>query len=53
MSNESFKPADPLDIDSATCKVIENHDTVVSINDWLLYVHEARELRDWLNKVIP
>lgn len=48
-----FKSAESLVISETEEVRVCKHNTLVDLNGWLLYVHEAERVRDWLNEVLP
>jgi len=53
ITQEKFRDAPPLDADGFDCEVVANGKCIdLLVYDWLS-VEEARQLRDWLNKVLP
>lgn len=51
--NGMFNFQEPFVLNEDEQASINKKGNLIDVNGWLLYVHEARLLRDWLNEVIP
>jgi len=48
-----FRLAEPLVFIGNEKACVSKRQNLVDLNGWLLYVDEARALRDWLDRVLP